>query len=139
MSVTDPRHRLAESPRYLIYHTHETAHLYIKGSRRADVVIGGFCGDPQTACIAPDESYCVVAGSGLVLYFLQAPFADYAYGQTSANWREWGRTPTDIYWIEAVYSPEPATAIRFVVDPLDEVRQGVYELNTADFTVEKLL
>lgn len=135
----DPRLVLAESAHYLIHYEYEVVFLRFKDGQRGDVVIGDFYGDPQTAYIAPDESYCVMGGCGLILYYLRPPFEEYSYDQQSANWREWGRPPDDIYWIETVYSLDAAAAIRFVVDLMSEAYKGVYELNLTDFTVEKLL
>lgn len=138
-AASGPRNILAESPRYSIYHYHEAVYLHFKSGLRADVVIGDFYGDPQTAYLAPDETYCVVAGCGLILYYLQTPFAAYCYDQPQANWWEWGRQPDNIYWIECVYAPvDPTTEIRFVVDPYDEARRGIYQLCLADLTVTQL-
>jgi hypothetical protein len=139
VSAPDPRHILAESPRYLVYHLYETAYLHFKGAARTDIAIGCFYGDPQTGYMAPDETYCVLGGCGLLLYYLREPFDDYNHHPTSANWWEWGQEADNIYWIESIYSPDDPTAeIRFVVDPYDEARGGVYQLDLADRVVTKL-
>lgn len=41
--------------------------------------------------ISPDESYCVMVGCGIIVYFLKEPFADYEYHLQNEQRREWYR------------------------------------------------
>jgi len=69
-------HRLASSSRYQISHEYETVWLDIAGRDRT--VIGDFYGDPTVALIDSAEAWCAVGGAGLIVYFLEEPFASMA-------------------------------------------------------------
>jgi hypothetical protein len=130
---------LAQSTNFLIHHEYETVYLTFKNSQAQDVVIGDFYGDPHTAYIADDESYCAVGGYGLIIYYLAPPFNPYFNGIKNKNWKELYREKADTYWIETIYSMDFQQEIRFVVDLQDELRKGLYRLNLQTFETEKLL
>ena len=67
---------LAQSNKYIISYEYETVFLkFIDKDRK--IIIGDFYGDPKTAFISSDESYCVIGGRGLIVYFLNEPFIEY--------------------------------------------------------------
>ena len=140
---------LAQSRNYAIAHEYEDAFLVLPGGRR--VLVGSFYGDPACALIDHRERWCVVAGCGLLVYFLREPFrpADeigpgkrpelsrpqvcpseqYAWVHPS-----WGGDP---WWVEAVYQPSD-DAVRFVVDPASALA-GVYELRLQGLEVVQMV
>lgn len=63
---------LAESKHYIVYSEYETVILQIKESQRK-IQIGDFYGDPQMAVISEDETFCVMCGCGVILYYLREP------------------------------------------------------------------
>ena len=82
---------MAESRNYQIVNSYETVYLKRKGTDQK-IIIGDFYGDPELAVISPDERYCVMAGAGIIIYYLKKPFTQYRYNvQNSPQWKEWGR------------------------------------------------
>lgn len=91
--------KIAESMHYEIYKEFEVILLKVKISGKL-VVIGDFYGDVEKVIISQEEDYCVMAGCGIIVYFLREPFIDYEYNKRSKQWKEWYRD-RDI-WIEDV-------------------------------------
>ena len=91
---------LAESKHYIVYSEYETVILQIKESQRK-IQIGDFYGDPQMAVISEDETFCVMCGCGVILYYLREPFKEYEYHIQTEQWKEWGRNEKEI-WIESI-------------------------------------
>jgi hypothetical protein len=89
------RRVLAQSTNFLIHYEYETVYLTFKNSNQQDVIIGDFYGDPHTAYIADDESYCAVGGYGLIIYYLAPPFNPYFNGAKNKNWKELYREKED--------------------------------------------
>lgn len=87
---------LAQSPKYVISHEYEVVFLMFKKSGR-EVIIGDFYRDPETALISGDESYCVVGGYGLIVYYLREPFSEFEYNTESNQWKGIFRDPKDIW------------------------------------------
>jgi hypothetical protein len=126
---------LARSQRYVISHEYEVAFLHGVGSKA--VIIGDFYGDPACAVIDYAERWCIIAGCGLILYYLNAPFQPYGYDSSTAQWVEWGRAKPDVLWVEAIYQVD-ADYVRFVVDPYDE-KAGIYQLCIPDQRIVRLV
>jgi hypothetical protein len=126
---------LARSRNFAVAHEYEDAFLALPDGRR--VPVGNFYGDPACALIDQRERWCVVAGCGLLVYFLREPFwpADVFPSEQYAWVRpSWGGDP---WWVEAVYQPAD-DLVRFVVDPAS-VRAGVYELRLPGLEVAQVL
>lgn len=80
---------MSESQKYQIINEYENVYLKIKKTLQ-QIFIGDFYGDPELAIISPNEEYCVIAGTGIIVYYLKEPFLEYKYTE-SAQWKEWGR------------------------------------------------
>lgn len=91
------RRILAQSNNFVIHHEYETVYLTFRNSNAQDVVIGDFYGDPNTAFIDDDENYCAVGGCGLIIYYLNKPFAPYQYDKKSKQWVELFRQREDLF------------------------------------------
>lgn len=50
--------------------------FYIQATEKV-VIIGDIYGDVDIALISPDEKYCVMAGCGIIVYYLKEPFENY--------------------------------------------------------------
>lgn len=64
------------------------------------MIIGDFYGEVEKAVISPDESYCVMVGCGIIVYFLKEPFMPYEYDIKTSQYCEWYREGN--VWIEKV-------------------------------------
>ncbi len=126
---------LAQSPNYVISHEHEIVSLIFKKSGSA-VIIGDFYGDPETAYISHDESYCVIGGCGLIIYYLREPFSEFEYKIESNQWKEVFRDPEDIWWVADIEKGSNPNRIRFYIDSNDEQHRGNYEIDV--FTLESI-
>lgn len=76
--------RLAESENFVLTHDYECAELHHKASSTV-IDVGHHYGDPTCGLIAPDESWCVTGGEGIVLH--------YRAGKT---WFGFRRAPQDL-------------------------------------------
>ena len=92
--------KLAESRNYIITSEYETVNLEIK-NRNQTIIIGDFYGDPCVALISEDETFCLVGGEGIIIYYLQDPFSEYQRNVSSKQWKEWGRDENTI-WVENI-------------------------------------
>jgi hypothetical protein len=99
-------HRLAHSPHYEIMHEYET--VWLRGAGMAPVVIGDFYGDPSVAIIDARERWCAVAGLGLIVYFIEAPFEAYAYDRRTSQYGEMGRAGPEKWWVESLAQTGPS-------------------------------
>ena len=79
--------KLAESRNYIITSEYETVNLEIK-NRNQTIIIGDFYGDPCVALISEDETFCLVGGEGIIIYYL---FSEYQRNVSSKQWKEWGQ------------------------------------------------
>lgn len=104
---------LAESKHYMVYSEYESVTMLIKATKR-ELLIGDFYGDPQGAIIAEDETYCIMWGCGVIIYYLTEPFKEYEYDIKTKQWNEWGRDKP-IVWIENIESINDET-IRLMTD-----------------------
>lgn len=128
---------LVESYTYKILHEYETVYLLFKNTGKI-VIIGDFYGDPEMAFISNDESYCVVGGCGLVIYYLKEPFHEFEYNNNCEQWKEFFRNPDDIWWIEDISEGSNSKTVKFTVDSDDERRTGTYEMDVFTFDVKRL-
>lgn len=104
---------LAESKHYMVYSEYESVTMLIKATKK-ELLIGDFYGDPQGAIIAEDETYCIMWGCGVIIYYLSEPFKEYEYDIKTKQWNEWGRDKP-IVWIENIESINDET-IRLMTD-----------------------
>ncbi len=79
--------KLAESEHYEVYKEYETVFLKAKSSDKI-ISIGDFYGDVAKAIISPEEEYCIMAGCGVIVYRLKAPYIPYEYEKNTSQWRE---------------------------------------------------
>lgn len=95
--------RLAESKNYLITNEYEKVFLNFKNTDKS-VLIGEFYGDPDIAIISKDETFCVVGGEGVIVYYLNSPFSEYDSDiKSSKQWVEWGRdNGKNVIWVEHI-------------------------------------
>jgi hypothetical protein len=125
---------LARSQRYVI--TAEYEEVYLVGAKQWRTLIGDFYGDPVCALIDQAEQWCLVGGTGLILYYFHAPFQPYTYNTVTAQWHEWFREPPTNLNVEMVYQVDPDT-VRFVVDPYADTA-GIYELSISQQRIIRL-
>jgi len=126
---------LARSNNYIVLHEYEVALLERPIGPR--VVIGDFYGDPTAAVIDWKEKWCVIAGRGLILYWLREPFENYEYNKETDQWWEVHRSPPEEWWIEALYQIDD-NIVRFVVDPYGNF-SGLYELRIDSLSIARLI
>jgi hypothetical protein len=91
--------KMAESMNYEVYKEYEAVLLKIKALKKI-VRIGDFYGDVEKVIISPEERCCVMAGCGIIIYFLHEPFIPYEYGKVCEQWKEWYRSEN--IWIRNV-------------------------------------
>ena len=91
---------LAESKNYLVEHEYETVLPSPRSGGK--VVIGEFYGDPDVAIIDQEEKWCAIGGCGLIVYWLEQPFAEYHYRTHSPQYFEMNRYPPDVWWVEEI-------------------------------------
>jgi hypothetical protein len=109
---------LAESKNYLITNEYEMAFLNFKNSDKK-ICIGDFYGDPQVAIISNDETICVMAGCGIIVYYLKEPFEEYKYNSFSKQWKELFREKGNEKWIDDVDFID-ATTIEITIEETNE-------------------
>lgn len=94
---------LAESVKYVIFYEYEKVFLYIKENEKR-ILIGEFYGDPYTAVISYDESFCVIGGEGIIVYYLKEPFEEFrTFADVSSQWKTWGRDDGETVWIDEIH------------------------------------
>ncbi len=129
---------LLQNDNYIITHEFEVVSLTIKKVGK-EVVIGDFYGDPTSAFISNDESYCVVGGCGIIIYYLKEPFIEFEYNKVSEQWKEVFRNPNDIWWIDNITEGSSTSKFRFYVDENDDhLHAGIYEIDAFTFKFVKL-
>jgi len=118
--------KLVQSEKYIISYEYEIITLTIKKSGRK-IIIGDFYGDPEVAFISDDESYCVIGGCGLIIYYLKEPFCEFRYNIDSNQWKEIFREPKDIWWVVDISEGSNPNRVKFTTD--DEQHSGDYEID----------
>lgn len=91
---------LTASENFQVSYEYET--VWLVRDNHSNVVIGDFYGDPVVAIIDAEERWCAVGGSGLIVYFLEAPFEPYRQEQSSGQYFEAGRTKQDPWWVLSI-------------------------------------
>lgn len=125
---------LAQSNHYKISSEYEV--VWLERIGHESTVIGDFYGDPVGAIIDAKERWCVVFGTGLIIYYLREPFQRYQYNMSIDQWKECFREPQDTWFIEAVHQTGDEK-IRLVVD-LNSERAGIYELTMGSMSIERV-
>lgn len=129
---------LAQSNKYIISHEYEVVSLNFTNEYRK-IVIGDFYGDPEIAIISSDESYCVIGGCGLIVYYLKEPFIEFEYNKKTEQWKEIFREKNDIWWISSIEKSSSAQLITFKIDLNDDKdKVGTYELDVYTLQIKKL-
>lgn len=126
---------LAESENLIVKNEYEKVFLIFKKNSRR-IYIGDFYGDPQAAVISNDESFCVMVGCGLVIYYLHEPFEEFRYNISTRQWKELFRESGKEWWIEDVEVID-SSAIVFTVEEVDIENGGRYRLNINNFELAK--
>ncbi|EEQ60175.1 hypothetical protein CBFG_03887 [Clostridiales bacterium 1_7_47FAA] len=101
-------HKIAESMHYEVYREYETVLLKMKHLERT-VTIGDFYGDVGKVIISPKEECCVMAGCGVIVYYLNEPFTPYGYDKRCGQWKEWYRAGDT--WVEDVVLENDGTIV----------------------------
>jgi len=125
---------LAESKNIIAINEYEKVFLNFKNSNKR-VYIGDFYGNPQVAVISKDESFCVMAGCGLIIYYIKEPFEEFSYNELTSQWKELFREEGKEWWIEDVAVIDNSTII-FTVEE-DSENGGRYKLNIDDMKLIK--
>lgn len=118
---------LAENKNLSVTKEYEKVFLSLKNSNRK-ICIGDFYGDPQTVAISNDESFCVMGGCGLIIYYLHEPFEEFKYNTATSQWKELFRENGKEWWIEDVEILDDIT-IMFTVEETDIENGGRYRMN----------
>lgn len=94
--------KMAESHKYEVLAEYETVTLKIKETGK-EVVIGDFYGDVEKVVISEDESFCVMVGEGVIVYFLKEPFYEYSTEKCANQWIEYKRDMKNLVWFIDVF------------------------------------
>ncbi len=119
---------LAESENYILSHEFEYCELRHKQSNKLSFV-GDHYGDPTCGLIAPDETWCITGGFGLVLWFKREEFWT-GFRQLGVNRNGYAlqiAQPEDDSWLTSVTDEdawfvrdmrlENPTSVRILLDP----------------------
>lgn len=121
------RSKLAESENFIISSEYGKVLLIIKKINRK-VIIGDFYGEPQTALISSDESFCVIAGCGMIIYYLHEPYEAYRANTSTNQWKELHTKFGEARWIEHVEYIDNSTII-YTIEDEDANIAGRYKLD----------
>jgi hypothetical protein len=124
---------LAISLKFQVSHEYEV--VYLDRPNAPKVVIGDFYGDPSCAVISPGETWCAIAGAGLIIYFLKEPFEPYQYDRLTDQWIEFGREKNDLWWVESLTALSD-TQLVFTTDPNGD-RPGTFNYDIVSGEVKK--
>lgn len=72
-----------------------------------------------------------------IIYYLKEPFNEFEYNKDCNQWKEILRDSKDIWWIEDIIENVNSKTINIVVDPYDELKEGIYEVNLVTYDVKK--
>jgi len=128
---------LIESENYTISNEYETVYLTFKKTNKK-IVIGDFYGDPESAFISVDESYCVMGGCGLIIYYLKEPFEIFEYHKKSEQWKELFREKDSIWWIKEIKEGNTSKSVEFIIDECDGFKSDIYEINVYSLEITKI-
>lgn len=123
---------LAISENYMITHSHETVYLTSqnKSILANEIEIGDFYGNPEIAIIDENEKWCVSAGCGFIVYYLNEPFSSYSYNKINQQYDEYYRNPPDIWWIIDIKQISPTKIL--LIKEYGE--QYIFDIQTKKFT-----
>lgn len=119
---------LAESENYILSHEFENCELVHKHSKNV-VHVGDHFGDPTCGLIAPDETWCITGGEGLIVWLPQGKsWTGLRSRDTGSETGELQITnPQDAAWLatfgveshRSVHDMklESATSVRILLDP----------------------
>lgn len=124
---------LAQSKTYRVSHEYEV--VFLKRLDGKQIVVGDFHGDPSCAAISPNETWCAMAGAGLIVYFLREPFEAYRYDHPSCQWIEFGRNKDDLWYIERLEVRSESELV-FTTHSNDD-RPGTYVFDVTTGCVRK--
>ena len=116
---------LAESPRYVLGHSHEQVYVLEKGTgtyREA----GEHYGDPKSGIIDPQERWFLAAGEGLTFYTVQNGVVELLRGEAEA----------DPYFVSSMRLEAEGT-VRLLVDPWSD-KASVWRFFPDGHRLEKL-
>lgn len=124
---------LAISENYKIINAHETVYLITSKNPHSpyDIVIGDFYGNPEVAIIDHNENWCISAGCGFIVYYLNEPFKSYSYNQINKQYDEYYRDPPNICWIENLQQISDSEIL--ITKEFGE--QYIFNIQTKQFTV----
>ena len=109
-----------EGPGLLIVGKDESVYAEIgRDAEPVVAVVGDFHGGPLGATVDDERQWCVSVGrGGVVVYRLQAPWADYQYWQPpNGQWWEIGQRPgSNLHFITVLYEGEK----RFRIQPAED-------------------
>jgi hypothetical protein len=122
----------AQSESYTVRSEYEL--VFLSGVGVTDErVIGDFYGDPVCAIIDRNESWCVMGGCGLVVYWLCPPFEPYRYAAATSQWSEFGRYRPDTWWVERLEQRDEDHVIFDVSE--NDPHAGRWALNVSTMVV----
>ncbi len=128
---------LAVSENYKITHSFETVYLITQKNINLpySICIGDFYGNPEIAIIDRHEKWCITAGCGLIVYYLNEPFRSYSYNTKNAQYDEYYRDPSDLWWIIDMIQITDTE----ILLTKEDGQQYLFNLKTKKFTFKKSL
>ncbi|BDD10836.1 hypothetical protein FUAX_32680 [Fulvitalea axinellae] len=136
----DKMQTLAKSKNIIIESEYETVELsFIKnyGFKKKSVTIGDFYGDPECAIISKDETYCVVGGCGLIVYWIKNPLEEFEYDKRTKQFQEYFRKPNDIWWITSIQQLK-GHIVKFEVNSSETEEKESFEMNVKNGELKRL-
>jgi hypothetical protein len=120
---------LAESEHFTVFNEYEEVYLDFK-SRNRQIYIGDFYGGPHAARISNNERFCVMIGCGIIIYYFQEPFEEYAYNATTHQWKELFREKDQECWVNSVEIIDES----HILFENDELEKYQYNLESGELT-----
>lgn len=144
----ETRNILAQSENYVLRNLHEACELLHKKSNNLTDV-GDHYGDPVCGLIAPDETWCITGGEGVILW--TRPGKSWTGFRPPGTGRETGKlqfaNPEDADWLSSVTEEsyqsvhdvkiESSTSLRILLDPWSDFA-STWRLNVMSQSLTKL-
>lgn len=131
---------LAESEHYKVTSQFEEVTLHFKGRIwKKPICLGDFYGEPDCCIISGNEQYLVVAGCGLLVYRLVAPFDEYGSAADPYQYAEFFKEPPhpwDISGLHQAESDADWNYFRFVAE--HDEGKFVYRMHALNCRFEKI-
>jgi len=102
-------------------------------------LFGDFYGDPECAIISRGEKYLIMAGCGLIIYYLQEPFEQYLYDKSSTQYFYFFNEPSNIWSINGLRQEDidsDLDSFRFVA--ANDDGEFIYKMNAKTFEIEMI-